>query len=267
MSQDFGRVRGARRARAIRNIHVASGIFDDDLSGLKTRKNVTMRNPEPTRQDWERFYSEDPAKSYDPKTPEDRAILEQRRFMFHEAHSGKGPPGDVKQKVLLERAKQRFGTTDDIKKAGYILPDGTMLKFTSNDKTPVRDIGHEAVYDLYKNDMNDPDVPIKSHTDSPVTFEQDTGAVRTHGGQRGDFMWVEMSTEKPPTKAQWDVMKREYKEILQAKGKGTISYDVNDPSGKLIEGEVVESASPNDIHVLEQKVYRLASENQASEAK
>ena len=33
-------------------------------------------------------------------------------------------------KALFETAKKRFGTTLDIREAGYVLPDGSMLDFS-----------------------------------------------------------------------------------------------------------------------------------------
>jgi hypothetical protein len=70
--------------------------------------------------------------------------------------------GYVRPSTLFNRAKKRFGTTDDVREAAWILPDGSMLDFSGKRQggSPgVRHMDHREVghvfpskeYDKYDN--------------------------------------------------------------------------------------------------------------------
>ena len=57
-----------------------------------------------------------------------------------EKHGGKA-------EYRRQLAKERFGVTEDFKKAGYILPDGEMLNFAQSERT--RDTDHRAIREVF----------------------------------------------------------------------------------------------------------------------
>lgn len=52
-----------------------------------------------------------------------------------------------KSEYRRQLAKERFGVTEDFKKAGYILPDGEMLNFAQSERT--RDTDHRAIREVF----------------------------------------------------------------------------------------------------------------------
>ena len=70
-----------------------------------------------------------------PVTPEMKESVMQGQTMFREGeyetrtYPYQGEQSEETQK-LFDAAKERFGTTYDIREAGYVLPDGTMLDFS-----------------------------------------------------------------------------------------------------------------------------------------
>jgi hypothetical protein len=163
---------------------------------------------------------------------------------------------DEKKQALEQRAKQRFGTTEDSKKAGYILSDGAMLDFTRQG-APRRNIDHSAVYDLYRDDQNNPDIPMRPHEESSTVFLKDTGAIRMHASPYGHMLDLEINTEKPPTPRQWDTIRHEFKQI-QDRGEHHLAYDVYNPKGSRVDAKYIENASLGDLDALKQKVQTLA---------
>lgn len=78
----------------------------------------------------------------------------------------------VTGKDVLKKAKEYFGTTDDFKKAGYILTDGTMLDLTG--QTNER-MGHSAIQVIY----------TELEKDDPVESFLDLGNVRISSEFKG----------------------------------------------------------------------------------
>jgi len=163
---------------------------------------------------------------------------------------------DEKKQVLEKRAKERYGTTVDSKKGGFILSDGTMLDFSGG--KPHRTVDHHTIGGLYYDPHTESkDVPIAAHEDSLVDFMKSTGAIRMHGGTSGEWLDVEVNTTKKPTDAQWNTIKREFKEI-EARGKDhDLGYDVYTPEGSRVAAKWVEGAKLGDIDALRGDIEKL----------
>ena len=84
--------------------------------------------------------------------------------------------------VLTEKAIKRFGTTTDASKAGFIMPDGRMLDFTSKQGGRSE---HKMIGQIFRKGQtgstNIPDDPIKA-------FQKETGAVRFGDTGAGPFV-------------------------------------------------------------------------------
>ena len=55
---------------------------------------------------------------------------------------------------MAEDAKERFGTTDDFAEAGYVLRDGSMLRFSDDKHAGTRDYDHRAIGLIYGADID-----------------------------------------------------------------------------------------------------------------
>ena len=62
---------------------------------------------------------------------------------------------DIPTDELMRLAIEQFGTTSSLRRAGYILPNGTLLKFSAGDS---RDVDHRSICLVYE----DNDIPIWS---------------------------------------------------------------------------------------------------------
>lgn len=221
-----------RKRRTRRKIHVVHGRVNWDAArtpvGLKRYRKVTLRNPESDSQ-----------------------------FEFREGRwVRKELSEDETAELLQRRGKERWGTTEDSKKAGYILTDGSMLNmaFRGSER---RNIHHEAVSDLYRDDQNNPDVPRDLSEPSEFAFTKNTGAIRMHASPYGHSIDVEINTARKPTSAQWETIQREFKQIRDRGGPHNLSYDVYDPRGKRVKAEFVDNATVSDLANLRREVQNL----------
>ncbi len=106
---------------------------------------------------------------------------------------------------LFDKAKERFGTTRDIREAGYVLPDGTMLDFSgrhmaSGDTSYLnggRTVDHRDIEDLnFESDLN---TPSGIETNMPDFIRR--GAIRIDSNGL-----INLSVK--PTKSQESVLRR-----------------------------------------------------------
>lgn len=107
---------------------------------------------------------------------------------------------------LFARAKERFGTTRDIREAGYVLPDGTMLDFSgrhwvSGGDTSYlngdRQVDHRDIADLeFEKDGN-----------TPTGIETSMEDFISRGAIRIDAKSGLINLSVKPTKAQTDVLR------------------------------------------------------------
>ena len=54
---------------------------------------------------------------------------------------------DIQTDELMNLAIDEFGTTSSLRRAGYILPNGTLLKFSDGD---TRDVDHRSICVVYE---------------------------------------------------------------------------------------------------------------------
>jgi hypothetical protein len=123
---------------------------------------------------------------------------------------------------IFETAKKHFGTTQDLREAGYILPDGTMLDFSGRhelfgaDDTGIkgrRTTDHRAISGIaYEYDANGNEVETGVETNMPDFIER--GAIRI------DDNAGTINLSQEPTQAQREVLRR-----LIARNGGAVSVD------------------------------------------
>lgn len=111
--------------------------------------------------------------------------------------------GSEESRKLFDAAKEKFGTTNDVREAGYILPDGTMLDFSGrhwmnegDDTSHLagnRAVDHRAIYEVgYDKEENE----TGFETEMPDFISR--GAIRIHTGK--DYANINLSM--PPTPEQ-----------------------------------------------------------------
>lgn len=119
-------------------------------------------------------------------------------------------PSEEKTKVIFDTAKKKFGTTYDIREAGYVLPDGTMLDFSGRhelfgaDDSGIsgrRTSDHREISSIsYVYDKDGNEVETGVETSMPDFIER--GAIRIDNNAGTINLIVK------PTKEQRDVLAR-----------------------------------------------------------
>jgi hypothetical protein len=116
---------------------------------------------------------------------------------------------EEKQKKLIDKAKEIFGITDSCKRAGYILPDGEMLDFGTNDRPhESRYYDHSEVLQVYS---HFPEIEtIKPNGQCFVynyndQWQKETGAIRFSAPSHYQ-MTGEMFQPHTPTKKQFETL-------------------------------------------------------------
>ncbi len=123
---------------------------------------------------------------------------------------------------LVERAKREFGVTDDWLKAGFILPDGSLLDLGEGAKPGASRIPHNDVAKVFTDDER------SLHYHSEMCFVLLTGAMRICYIVNPDGTYeldVEASIIHPPTEAQLRTLtqisrdcERFYYDLINANG-------------------------------------------------
>lgn len=104
-----------------------------------------------------------------------------------------------------QEAKDYFGTTNDFNEAGFILPDGSMLRFTDDSKRGERQYDHRAIGLVYGKQV---DVTVnhgfnKESNDDLVDFVEQGGIRFDPGEPSINFgASMQLSRDKPLTRAQ-----------------------------------------------------------------
>ena len=107
--------------------------------------------------------------------------------------SSKGPEYDCKR--VIRAAYRAFGITDNIREAGYILPNGKLLALTSNFNTRNRD--HREINNVYHSlGIEIPPDSMQSNSNIMMAFMRDCRAIRIGGNQPMADLY------SPPTKQQ-----------------------------------------------------------------
>lgn len=124
---------------------------------------------------------------------------------------------------LFALAKERFGTTYDIRECGYILPDGSMLDFSgrhmvTGDTSHLRGrrgIDHRDISDL----QWDKELKVRTNVNVNMADFIRSGAIRIHCSNT----WSSINLFKKPTKQQANVLIR----LIQY-SKGNVTVEIGD---------------------------------------
>lgn len=155
-----------------------------------------------------------------------------------EAHGGKAEY----RRVL---AKERFGTTEDFRRAGYILPDGQMLDFAKNDRT--RDTDHREIMSVFGS------AEVKNGTEALNEFLLD-GNVRVMAEAPG----VDLSADTAPTTQQLEQIWRMVQELGGEKRQFTL--DISTADGRVAAGKEYSGRVDADRVVREIREYYQTGE-------
>ena len=155
-----------------------------------------------------------------------------------EAHGGKAEY----RRVL---AKERFGTTEDFKRAGYILPDGQMLDFAQNDRT--RDTDHREIMNVFG------PTEVKTGTEALNEFLLD-GNVRVMAEGPG----IDLSADIAPTTQQLEQIWRMVQELGGEKRQFTL--DISTADGRVAAGKEYSGRVDADRIVREIREYYQTGE-------
>lgn len=155
-----------------------------------------------------------------------------------EAHGGKAEY----RRVL---AKERFGTTEDFRRAGYILPDGQMLDFAQNDRT--RDTDHREIMSVFGS------AEVKNGTEALNEFLLD-GNVRVMAEAPG----VDLSADTAPTTQQLVQIWRMVQELGGEKRQFTL--DISTADGRVAAGKEYSGRVDADRIVREIREYYQTGE-------
>lgn len=118
-----------------------------------------------------------------------------------------------------EQAARKYKTTDDVRKTGYLLPDGRMLEFSGGDTR--RTVDHREVKDVFGPAELGRDAKPAQYMNRFIA----EGNVRVMAETPG----VDMSAETPPTRQQL----REIEKMADSLGaqKGAFSIDISRADG------------------------------------
>lgn len=121
-----------------------------------------------------------------------------------------------------EQAARKYKTTDDVRKAGYLLPDGRMLDFSGGDTR--RTVDHREVKDVFGPAELGRDAKPAQYMNRFIA----EGNVRVMAETPG----VDMSAETPPTRQQL----REIEKMADTLGaqKGAFSIDISSADGSQV---------------------------------
>ena len=155
-----------------------------------------------------------------------------------EAHGGKAEY----RRVL---AKERFGTTEDFRRTGYILPDGQMLDFAQNDRT--RDTDHREIMSVFGS------AEVKNGTEALNEFLLD-GNVRVMAEAPG----VDLSADTAPTTQQLEQIWRMVQELGGEKRQFTL--DISTADGRVAAGKEYSGRVDADRVVREIREYYQTGE-------
>ena len=155
-----------------------------------------------------------------------------------EAHGGKAEY----RRVL---AKERFGTTEDFRRAGYILPDGQMLDLAQNDRT--RDTDHREIMSVFGS------AEVKNGTEALNEFLLD-GNVRVMAEAPG----VDLSADTAPTTQQLEQIWRMVQELGGEKRQFTL--DISTADGRVAAGKEYSGRVDADRVVREIREYYQTGE-------
>ena len=138
---------------------------------------------------------------------------------------------DIPTDELMRLAVEEFGTTSSLRRAGYILPNGTLLKFSDGD---TRDVDHRSICVVYTEN----DIPIWSD-EYQYNYVVD---FMNHGAIRCDVNTGLIDLTQEPTKEQYFVLRQ----FMRMSG-GEAYVDITDEVGNTIHSFYYEKAVPSRL--------------------
>ena len=161
-----------------------------------------------------------------------------------EKHGGKA-------EYRRQLAKERFGVTEDFKKAGYILPDGKMLNFAQSERT--RDTDHRAIREVFG------PAEVKTGTEALNEFLLD-GNVRVMAEGPG----IDLSADTEPTAQQMEQIRKMVDELSGERGQFIL--DISTADGRVAASKAYSGSVDADKVVREiREYYRTGELAQESE--
>ncbi len=125
------------------------------------------------------------------------------------------------KKSIIEKAKAKFGLTEDILEAGYVLGNGSMLNFSGGFEGE-RNLEHMEVVELYGKDVG-------SGYESKYMsiFQREANAIRISESEGS--LSIQLNIGQNPTDAQWLKIGR-----LLRDGGGDLYFDIYNKTGKKV---------------------------------
>ncbi len=125
------------------------------------------------------------------------------------------------KKSILEKAKTKFGLTEDVLEAGYVLGDGSMLNFSGGSEGE-RNLDHTEVIELYGKYIG------SGHESKYVSiFQREVNAMRISESEGS--LSIQLNIVQNPTDAQWLKIGR-----LLRDGGGDLYFDIYNKTGKKV---------------------------------
>jgi len=125
------------------------------------------------------------------------------------------------KKSILEKSKAKFGLTEDILEAGYILGDGSMLNFSGGFEGE-RNLDHREVIEFYGKHVGSG----YENKYLPI-FQREANAIRISESEGS--LSIQLNIGQNPTDAQW----LKIGQLLRDAG-GDLYFDIYDKTGKKI---------------------------------
>ena len=158
------------------------------------------------------------------------------RVAYDEAAERNGGKAAYRRTLAVER----FGTTEQFERAGYILPDGQMLDFAQNDST--RDTDHREIIDVFGPSE------VRTGTEALNAFLAD-GNVRVMAEAPG----IDVPAEVRPSTEQLERI-REMAETIGAERR-SFTLDFSAPDGKAVASKTYRGRINADRIVREIREY------------
>ena len=148
-------------------------------------------------------------------------------------------------RALMNKAKKHFGTTEDFREAGWILPDGSMLDFSG------------------KNEGGTPGQRMRDHTEigfitpagsgPQIDYFEGQGGIRFSNMDRGDLA-VSLDVNADITAAQWATLKNA---VRRNSGSGSyLAFDLDD-NHRVIHSDYYKNISMYDVYRLKKDYEKL----------
>ena len=205
------------------------GLFGGKLKEWKSN-NPTWQAYEKKRKEYNQKIAELREKSQDAggqRRAEAEQWEQERRERDQAAQKAyeeaRAASGLTSEEYHRKQAAQKYKTTGDPTKAGYLMPDGTMLDFSDGQNRRVMD--HREIQDIFG--------PVELGEGAPRERYMNQFIAEGNVRVMAEMPGVELSTETKPTRAQLDEIAR-MADTLGAQ-KGTFRIDLSRASGKQAE--------------------------------